>query len=136
MCLHSVFNFDVKIRLNFSFFLFFFMKSSCFMVCRLKKIWKQDLVSWWWRDNKSSKLVIFSGHWNFFMAIWFELFKWRCLSSIIDTEISNIPNVRLYSYKELRKATENFRSENKLGQGGFGSVYKVQLKQLLVVSCW
>ncbi|XP_011653284.1 cold-responsive protein kinase 1 isoform X1 [Cucumis sativus] len=42
-------------------------------------------------------------------------------------EISNIPNVRLYSYKELRKATENFRSENKLGQGGFGSVYKGRL---------
>ncbi|KAA0063040.1 putative serine/threonine-protein kinase isoform X1 [Cucumis melo var. makuwa] len=42
-------------------------------------------------------------------------------------EISNIPNVRLYSYEELRKATENFRSENKLGQGGFGSVYKGRL---------
>ncbi|CAK9324362.1 unnamed protein product [Citrullus colocynthis] len=42
-------------------------------------------------------------------------------------EISNIPNVRLYSYEELRKATENFRSGNKLGQGGFGSVYKGRL---------
>lgn len=43
-------------------------------------------------------------------------------------EISKIPNVRLYSYEELRKATENFRFENKLGQGGFGSVYKGRLR--------
>ncbi|XP_038883287.1 cold-responsive protein kinase 1-like isoform X2 [Benincasa hispida] len=49
------------------------------------------------------------------------------VEGLFDTEISNIPNVRLYSYEELRKATENFRSENKLGQGGFGSVYKGRL---------
>ncbi|BBH01679.1 receptor-like kinase in in flowers 3 [Prunus dulcis] len=30
--------------------------------------------------------------------------------------------------KELRIATENFREENKIGQGGFGSVYKGTLK--------
>ncbi|KAG6550384.1 hypothetical protein Mapa_008347 [Marchantia paleacea] len=29
-----------------------------------------------------------------------------------------------YSYKQLRKATGQFREESKLGQGGFGSVYK------------
>ncbi|KAL5731448.1 hypothetical protein ACHQM5_004173 [Ranunculus cassubicifolius] len=29
-----------------------------------------------------------------------------------------------FSYAELRIATEDFRLENKLGQGGFGSVYK------------
>ncbi|XP_022142819.1 cold-responsive protein kinase 1-like isoform X2 [Momordica charantia] len=50
------------------------------------------------------------------------------VEGLFDTEISNIQNVRLYSYEELRKATENFRSENKLGQGGFGSVYKGRLK--------
>ena len=31
----------------------------------------------------------------------------------------------LYSYAELRVATDNFNPSNKLGQGGFGVVYKV-----------
>ncbi|RDX79935.1 Cold-responsive protein kinase 1, partial [Mucuna pruriens] len=39
-----------------------------------------------------------------------------------------IHNVRLYSYKELRKATEDFSPANKIGEGGFGSVYKGRLK--------
>ena len=33
------------------------------------------------------------------------------------------PNV--FSYSELRSATENFNSSNLLGEGGYGSVYKV-----------
>lgn len=33
------------------------------------------------------------------------------------------PNV--FSYGELRSATENFSSSNLLGEGGYGSVYKV-----------
>jgi hypothetical protein len=33
------------------------------------------------------------------------------------------PNV--FSYSELRSATENFSSSNLLGEGGYGSVYKV-----------
>ena len=32
-----------------------------------------------------------------------------------------------YSYKDLRAATKNFSHENKLGEGGFGDVYKVKL---------
>ena len=31
----------------------------------------------------------------------------------------------LYSYTELKVATEDFSSEKRLGQGGFGVVYKV-----------
>lgn len=34
------------------------------------------------------------------------------------------PNV--YSYKDLKSATDNFSKENKLGEGAFGEVYKVQ----------
>ncbi|KAK8966885.1 putative LRR receptor-like serine/threonine-protein kinase [Platanthera guangdongensis] len=33
-------------------------------------------------------------------------------------------NVKLYSYEELRIATEDFSPVNKVGKGGFGSVYK------------
>lgn len=31
-----------------------------------------------------------------------------------------------YKYKDLKSATENFSDENKLGEGGFGDVYKVK----------
>ncbi|KAJ0082608.1 hypothetical protein Patl1_10790 [Pistacia atlantica] len=34
-------------------------------------------------------------------------------------------NVNYFSYKELRKATEDFHLSNKIGRGGFGTVYKV-----------
>ncbi|KAI3519027.1 hypothetical protein L1887_07998 [Cichorium endivia] len=33
-----------------------------------------------------------------------------------------------YSYNDLKKATKNFREDNKLGEGGFGDVYKGILK--------
>ncbi|GER29173.1 kinase family protein [Striga asiatica] len=45
----------------------------------------------------------------------------------INREISNLPNAKLYSYKELQAATENFDHANKIGEGGFGSVYKGKL---------
>lgn len=38
--------------------------------------------------------------------------------------IENRPNT--FTYAELRNATEAFNSANKLGEGGFGSVYKVR----------
>ncbi|XP_024029159.1 cold-responsive protein kinase 1 isoform X2 [Morus notabilis] len=46
----------------------------------------------------------------------------------IDGVLSVLQNVKLYSYKELRIATENFSPANKVGQGGFGFVYKAKLK--------
>ncbi|CAL4886486.1 unnamed protein product [Urochloa decumbens] len=36
----------------------------------------------------------------------------------------NRENLRLFSYKEIRAATNNFAHSNKLGRGGFGTVYK------------
>jgi hypothetical protein len=33
----------------------------------------------------------------------------------------------LYSYAELRVATDDFNPSNKLGEGGFGVVYKVRI---------
>lgn len=35
---------------------------------------------------------------------------------------ANVP--KMFTYKQLSKATQNFRKENLLGRGGFGSVYK------------
>jgi len=34
-------------------------------------------------------------------------------------------NIKHFSHKELRLATDNFHPSNKIGQGGFGTVYKV-----------
>ena len=43
----------------------------------------------------------------------------------MSIELSGIKNINLYTYKELRFATDNFSQDNKIGEGGFGSVYKV-----------
>ncbi|XP_022749388.1 cold-responsive protein kinase 1-like [Durio zibethinus] len=50
--------------------------------------------------------------------------KW---SFEVDEEF-DIHNVKFYTYKELRIATEDFSPANKIGEGGFGSVYKGRLK--------
>jgi len=44
------------------------------------------------------------------------------------------PNIFSYSYGELRSATENFSSSNRLGEGGYGSVYKGKLTNGSVVA--
>ncbi|XP_061347362.1 cold-responsive protein kinase 1-like isoform X1 [Gastrolobium bilobum] len=46
----------------------------------------------------------------------------------VDIDISEIQNVNIYTHKELRIATEGFSPANKIGQGGFGSVYKGKLR--------
>ncbi|KAL0376271.1 UNVERIFIED_CONTAM: putative serine/threonine-protein kinase PIX13 [Sesamum calycinum] len=37
------------------------------------------------------------------------------------------PNLRVFSFSELKAATRNFRSDTILGEGGFGKVYKGRL---------
>ncbi|XP_054814649.1 cold-responsive protein kinase 1-like isoform X2 [Prosopis cineraria] len=62
-----------------------------------------------------------------------SLFGRKVRSSVIrdpeiDEELSGVHNVILYTYKELSTATEDFSPANKIGEGGFGSVYKGKLK--------
>ncbi|RVW78459.1 Cold-responsive protein kinase 1 [Vitis vinifera] len=64
---------------------------------------------------------------------WFSCFGRRASSPAgetdkVDEEVSGIHNVRLYMYKELKNATDDFSPANKIGEGGFGSVYKGRLK--------
>jgi serine/threonine protein kinase len=41
---------------------------------------------------------------------------------------TSLRNVKLYTYKEVSKATKDFSPAYKIGEGGFGSVYKGRLK--------
>jgi hypothetical protein len=39
----------------------------------------------------------------------------------------SMENLRLFSYRDIRTATNNFAQHNKIGRGGFGTVYKVYI---------
>lgn len=39
-------------------------------------------------------------------------------------QILPTPNLRIFSYSELKVATRNFRNDTVLGEGGFGKVHK------------
>uniref|UniRef100_A0A803N956 Uncharacterized protein n=1 Tax=Chenopodium quinoa TaxID=63459 RepID=A0A803N956_CHEQI len=49
----------------------------------------------------------------------------NCLST--DEEIVGVESLQ-FNFKTIRDATDNFSEHNKLGQGGFGSVYKGKLR--------
>ncbi|XP_050374853.1 putative cysteine-rich receptor-like protein kinase 20 [Argentina anserina] len=46
-----------------------------------------------------------------------------------DNFDSNSPNMQVFSYTTIKAATNNFSSQNKLGEGGFGPVYKGTLRK-------
>lgn len=42
----------------------------------------------------------------------------------LEGQILEIPNLRIFTFAELKSATRNFNPETVLGEGGFGRVYK------------
>ncbi|KAL5787865.1 hypothetical protein ACOSP7_004814 [Xanthoceras sorbifolium] len=52
------------------------------------------------------------------------------LDEEMDDEFERGTGPKKFSYKELARATDNFREEDKLGEGGFGGVYKGFLRDL------
>ncbi|KAJ3693563.1 hypothetical protein LUZ60_009043 [Juncus effusus] len=57
------------------------------------------------------------------------LFKKNSSDAVRQNEdIPGVNRIRIFSYNELRKATDGFSLENKVGEGGFGSVHKGKLK--------
>ncbi|XAR51645.1 Non-specific serine/threonine protein kinase [Bertholletia excelsa] len=49
-------------------------------------------------------------------------------------QISDSPNLRIFAFGELKAATQNFRRDNVLGEGGFGMVYKGWLDECKVMN--
>ncbi|CAL9037632.1 unnamed protein product, partial [Musa banksii] len=49
-------------------------------------------------------------------------------------DIPRTESVKIYTYKELKNATDDFSPANKIGQGAFGSVYKGRLGDGTVVA--
>lgn len=52
----------------------------------------------------------------------------RKAKSSEEVVIAKGHNLRVFSYSELKTATDNFNSSLKLGEGGFGSVYKATIR--------
>ncbi|RID48349.1 hypothetical protein BRARA_I04868 [Brassica rapa] len=57
-------------------------------------------------------------------CFWFSRHKSGGKPSEVDGELSVSDKVKIYKYKEIRQATDDFNPINKIGEGGFGSVYK------------
>lgn len=58
--------------------------------------------------------------------LWHVLLCYSLLSTKFNMiGASSLQGFRVFSYKELKTATGGFRSSNKVGEGSFGSVYKV-----------
>lgn len=55
---------------------------------------------------------------------WIMLCVWNS-SEVLLHLVSGVENVKFFKYKELQHATDNFSQLNKIGEGGFGLVYKV-----------
>ncbi|CAN6277647.1 unnamed protein product [Urochloa humidicola] len=55
-------------------------------------------------------------------------------SSNHNEDVPGGPSIKKYTYRELVRATGNFNQSNKIGEGGFGSVYKGQLKNGTIIA--
>jgi hypothetical protein len=56
-----------------------------------------------------------------------------CITDQQEEQVS-LGNLRRFSFKELQIATNNFSSKNILGKGGFGNVYKGELRDGTLVA--
>lgn len=59
--------------------------------------------------------------------VFFSVLKWKWIKLYRKEHGKKQVTWRIFSLKELHSATNNFNYDNKLGEGGFGSVYWGQL---------
>ena len=45
------------------------------------------------------------------------------------------PNLKIFSFSDLKAATRNFKSDNVLGIGGFGTVFKGRVDEKTLAPC-
>ncbi|XP_028800646.1 cysteine-rich receptor-like protein kinase 3 isoform X2 [Neltuma alba] len=65
------------------------------------------------------------------LILFFCIVRRKCTKRVYRGDIMRAAKLKglvRYSYKDLKFATENFSEENKLGEGGFGAVYKGTLR--------
>jgi hypothetical protein len=54
----------------------------------------------------------------------FTILTWSCFV------VPDVHSVKVFSYNDLRKATQDFSGGNKIGEGGFGSVFRVNMHSI------
>ncbi|KAL9320205.1 hypothetical protein ACSQ67_012044 [Phaseolus vulgaris] len=99
-----------------------------------------DIAPFLKQGDSSKKWATIGGSVGGFVVLLCVLFAWRWFTKpksvprgdiLGATELKGPVN---YKYNDLKAATKNFSAENKLGEGGFGDVYKGTLKNGKVVA--
>ncbi|KAK8956100.1 putative serine/threonine-protein kinase NAK [Platanthera guangdongensis] len=77
--------------------------------------------------TKASSSLNTTGNLSAFSSTTFEQSTGSPVSSdeaFIDGKILEVPNLRVFTFAELKSATKNFKPDTVLGEGGFGKVFK------------
>ncbi|KAK1401905.1 Cysteine-rich RLK (RECEPTOR-like protein kinase) 42 [Heracleum sosnowskyi] len=68
------------------------------------------------------------------VLLWYQLRKWKTAQRGDVFGITKLQGPVIYSFKELKSATKSFSEDSKVGEGGFGDVYKGIIKNGDVVA--
>lgn len=105
------------------------MKFSCAVLKCFGSASKSSEDSESRHGKQTSKLTFVNSCLVFEAKIRLKRLRMRFLMSgylnLDETGEGNGDRFRIFSYQELRSATQGFRSSCKIGEGGFGTVYKV-----------
>ena len=75
----------------------------------------------------------YSIQWDLGMSILFNSTNLHSCFEYAEILVLTGPRPDTFSYAELRAATNDFSSSNKLGEGGYGPVYKVNLIKIITL---
>ncbi|PWA34127.1 hypothetical protein CTI12_AA622180 [Artemisia annua] len=117
-----------------------FMRYSASAFFALNKT--TDLTSFLRHGGSSNKGAIIGGvvgGVGFLIILLIAVLLWYCRSKRTTPGgglygATELQGPKDYSYSDLKRATKGFREENKIGEGGFGDVYKGDLKDGNIVA--